>query len=66
MYGFKGDILLLHAFCTTIAGYYMWLDLRKPDFHAQSQMFRNTEFNYLKYYNSGRETDACMKFATIL
>ena len=25
-----------------------------------------TKFNYLKYYNSGREADACMKFATIL
>ena len=45
---------------------YMWLDLRKPGFHAQLQIFRNTEFNYLKYYNSGREADACMKFATIL
>ena len=29
-------------------------------------IFRNTEFNYLKYYNLGREADACMKFATIL
>ena len=28
--------------------------------------FRNTEFNYLKYYNSRREADACMKFAMIL
>ena len=28
--------------------------------------FRNTDFNYLKYCNSGREADACMKFATIL
>ena len=28
--------------------------------------FGNTEFNYLKYYNSGREADAYMKFATIL
>ena len=45
---------------------YMWLDLRKPGFHAQLRIFRNTEFNYLKYYNSGREADACMKFATIL
>ena len=27
---------------------------------------RNADFNYLKYYNSGRETDACMKFAIIL
>ena len=44
----------------------MWLDLRKPGFHAQLQIFRKTEFNYLKYYNSGREADACMKFATIL
>ena len=44
----------------------MWLDLRKPGFHAQLQIFRNTEFNYLKYYNSGREADACIKFATIL
>ena len=26
----------------------------------------NAEFNYLKYYNSGREADAWMKFATIL
>ena len=26
----------------------------------------NTEFNYLQYYNPGREADACMKFATIL
>ena len=23
MYGFKGDISLLHALCTTIAGYYI-------------------------------------------
>ena len=44
----------------------MWLDLRKPGFHAQLQIFRNTEFSYLKCYNSGREADACMKFATIL
>ena len=44
----------------------MWLDLRKPCFHAQLQIFRNTELNYLKYYNSGMEADACMKFATIL
>ena len=44
----------------------MWLDLRKPGFHAQLQIFRNTEFNYLKCHNSGREADACMKFATIL
>ena len=44
----------------------MWPDLRKPGFYAQIQIFRNTEFNYLKYYNSGREADACMKFATIL
>ena len=42
---------------------YMWLDSRKPGFHAQLQIFRNTEF---KYYNSGREADACLKFATIL
>ena len=45
---------------------HLWLHLRKPGFHAQLQIFRNTEFNYLKYYNSERETDACMKFATIL
>ena len=38
----------------------------KTGFHAQLQIFRNTEFNYLKYYNSGREAGACMKFATIL
>ena len=44
----------------------MWLDLRKPGFHAQLQIFRDTEFNYLKSYNSGREADAGMKFATIL
>ena len=44
----------------------MWLDLRKPGFHAQLQIFRNTKFNYLKCYNSGREADACMKFAMIL
>ena len=31
-----------------------------------TKIFRNTEFNYLKYYNSGREADACMKFAMIL
>ena len=42
------------------------LDLRKPGFHAQLQIFRNTKFNYLKYYNSEREADSCMKFATIL
>ena len=28
--------------------------------------FINTDFNNLKCYNSGRETDACMKFAIIL
>ena len=44
----------------------MWLDSRKPGFHTQLQIFRNNEFNYLKYYNSGREADACMKFDTIL
>ena len=38
----------------------------KTGFHAQLQIFRNTEFNYLRYYDSGREADACMKFATIL
>ena len=32
----------------------------------QLQIFRNTEFNYLKYYNLGRKADSCMKFATIL
>ena len=26
----------------------------------------NTNVNYLKYYNSGREIGACMKFATII
>ena len=45
---------------------YMLLDLRKPSFRTQLQIFRNTEFNYLKYYNSGREADACMKFAMII
>ena len=44
----------------------MWLDLRKPGFHAQLQMFRNTEFNYLKHYNWETEADACIKFAAIL
>ena len=33
----------------------MRLDLRKPGFHAQLQIFRNTEFNYLKYYNITQE-----------
>ena len=51
--------------CTYVLYKYMRLDLRKPGFHAQLQIFRNTEFNYLKYYNSGREADTCMKFATI-
>ena len=45
---------------------YLWLDLRKPSFHAQLEIFRNIDFNYLRYYNSGREVDAWMKFATIL
>ena len=31
-----------------------------------NRIFRNTNFNYLKFYNSGWETDTCMKFATIL
>ena len=44
---------------------HMWLDLRKPSFHIQLQIFRNTDFNYLKYYNLVRKTDTCMKFATI-
>ena len=26
----------------------------------------NINFNYLNYYNSGRETDSCMKFAMVL
>ena len=43
--------------------YYVWPDLT---FHTQLLIFRNTNFNYLKYYNSGRETDTYMKFATIL
>ena len=29
-------------------------------------MFRNTDFNYLKYCNLERETDTCMKFAKML
>ena len=44
----------------------MWLDLRKPSFQTLLQIFRNTEFNYFKFYNSEREADACMKFAMIL
>ena len=30
------------------------------------KVFRITNFNYLKYCNSGRKTDTCMKFAMIL
>ena len=30
------------------------------------KIFRNTDFNYLKHYNSGRKSDPCMKFAKIL
>ena len=57
----------VHIFGSTSLIYtHMWLDLRKPGFHTQLQIFRNTEFNYLKYYNSGKEADACMKFAMIL
>ena len=40
--------------------------LRSPGFHPQLCIFRNTDFNYLKYYISGRKTDAYMQFATIL
>ena len=29
-------------------------------------VFRNTDFNYLKYCNFRRKRDACMKLATIL
>ena len=29
-------------------------------------VFRNTDFNYLKYCNLRRKTDACMKLARIL
>ena len=43
---------------------YVQLDLRKTCFHAQ--LYVNTNFNYLKYCNSGKGTDTCMKFATIL
>ena len=56
-------ILILHAESDDNN---MWLGLRMPGFHTQLQIFRNTEFNYVKYYNSGREADACIKFATIL
>ena len=34
--------------------------------HTQSYIFRTIDFYYLKYCNLGRETDACMKFATVL
>ena len=46
----------------------MCLDLRKAASHAQlySHIFRNTNFNYLKYCNSGRKSNAGMKFAMIL
>ena len=45
---------------------YIWLDLVKPSFHTQFYIFRNTDFDFLKCYNSRRKTDACMKFAIIL
>ena len=46
---------------------YMWLDLRKPSFHAQLHIiFRNTDFNYLKYYILEMRTDAWMPFTTNL
>ena len=40
--------------------------LKKTRFPCTLKLFRNTKFNYLKYYNSGREADAWMKFAMIL
>ena len=38
----------------------------KPTFHAQLKILRNINFNYLKYCNSGRKTDASTKFSMIL
>ena len=38
-----------------------WIWENPASTHMQLQIFRDTEFNYLKYYNSGREADACMK-----
>ena len=62
--------VMLDAFkdliCSKLCWHNMLQDLRKPGFHAQLQIFINTEFDYLKYFNSGREADACMKFAMIL
>ena len=37
-----------------------------PNFHAQLEIFKNTDCNYLKYYKLGRKTDTCMTFAMIL
>ena len=30
---------------------YMWLNLKKAGFYAQLWIFRNTDFNYLKYWS---------------
>ena len=44
----------------------LWLDFRKSSFHTELYIFRNVDFDYLKYYNSGKETDGCMKLSTII
>ena len=42
----------------------MWLNLRKAGLHTQLLLFRNTNFNYLKYCILGRK-NVCMQFAMI-
>ena len=45
---------------------HMWLDLRKPGFHTQLQMFRNTDLIIWSITTHEGEADACMKFAMII
>ena len=54
---FGGNYTYINVFSTNVNGFEK---TRLP------RIIRHTNFNYLKYYNSERKTDACMRIATIL
>ena len=61
--------LVLYAMCNNLLPFLYQENLIYVTGFEKTQLprtIRNTDFNYLRYYNSGREADPCMKFATIL
>ena len=57
------DILIVEMNILIVTGFEK---SRLPGTICHYEIFRVTNFNYLKYYISRRKTDACLQFAMVL